>query len=316
MESTISMIKMAFGLSFQEEDSPMIANNFVTVQLDAKEDSEQPFAKEQERLAMTRVLHDYTTAFETSGRTDLEKLFHQLGSIFKPEVESTEDDSLQAAMMAHARMQPKPVHQDKGNYTGPKKKQDTRQSNHESPRMEKLMQVMYDMKAEMGALRRALQLAGICVDAPYNKKNKEQHINGSQKPKFAGIAKKTSWKKKIVSRSLVQGKIPQDHSDSDSEDGPHESSNMAVAVGRKVPINSSALSAALHGMTRSDHVRARAMAEEHADRESGAEDFEARESFNGGGSDDELQEYCPTFDHFSTRDAMAEEVEHDIGGRR
>jgi hypothetical protein len=117
-----------------------------------------------------------------------------LGSKFKPEVEPPEDDSLQAAMMAHARMQPKPVHQDQGNYTGPKKKQDTRQGNHDSPRMEKLMQVMYDMKAEMGALRLALQLAGICLDAPYNKKNKEQHINGSQEPKFAGIAKKASWK--------------------------------------------------------------------------------------------------------------------------
>ncbi len=52
------------------------------------------------------------------------------------------------------------------------------------------------------------------------------------------------------------------------------------------------------------------MAEKHA--ESGAEDFEARESFSGGGSDDELQEYHPTFINFSTRDVMAEEVEHDI----
>ncbi len=79
--------------------------------------------------------------------------------------------------MAQTRMQPKPAHQDQGNYTGPKKKQDTRQGNHESHRMEKHMQVMYGMKAEMGALRQALQLACICVDAPYNKKNKEQHTN-------------------------------------------------------------------------------------------------------------------------------------------
>jgi hypothetical protein len=50
-----------------------------------------------------------------------EKLFNQLGSIFKPEVESPEEYSLQAAMMAQARIQPKPVHEDKGNYTGPKK---------------------------------------------------------------------------------------------------------------------------------------------------------------------------------------------------
>jgi hypothetical protein len=135
------MIEMAFGLSFQAEYS-MIANNFVTAQLDAEEYSEQPFANEQERLAMTRVLHDYKTAYETNGRiaSDLEKQFNQLGSIFKPEVESPEEDSLQAAMMAQARIQPKPVHQDKGNYRGPKKKQDTKQGTHRSPRMETLRQ--------------------------------------------------------------------------------------------------------------------------------------------------------------------------------
>ncbi len=49
IESTISMIEMAFGLFFQAEDS-MIANNFVTLQLNAEEDSEQPFANEEERL--------------------------------------------------------------------------------------------------------------------------------------------------------------------------------------------------------------------------------------------------------------------------
>ena len=58
------------------------------------------------------------------------------------------------------------ANEDKGNYTGPKKKQDTRQGTPESPRLEKLMKVMYNMKAEMGALRRALHQAGICVDAP------------------------------------------------------------------------------------------------------------------------------------------------------
>ncbi len=78
---------MAFGLSFQEEDS-MIANNFVIVQVDADDDSEQLLANlnEQERLAMTRVLHDYKTAYETNGSIDLERLFNHLGSVFKQEV--------------------------------------------------------------------------------------------------------------------------------------------------------------------------------------------------------------------------------------
>jgi hypothetical protein len=82
----------------------MIANNFVIVQLDAKKDSEQQFANEQERLVMTRVLHDYKTAYETNCSIYLEALFNQLGSIFKPEVESPDDDSFQAAMMAQARI--------------------------------------------------------------------------------------------------------------------------------------------------------------------------------------------------------------------
>ncbi len=99
------------------------------------------------------------------------------------------------------------------------------------------MQVIYDVKAEMVALLRALQQAGICVDSPHQKKNKEQHINGSQKPKFAGIAKKTNRSKNNSSRSLVPDKIPQALSDSDSEDEPHARSNMAVAMKRKVPIN-------------------------------------------------------------------------------
>ncbi len=49
----------------------MIANNFVTAQLDSEEDSEQPFSNEQERLALTRVLHDYKTVYETNGSIDI-----------------------------------------------------------------------------------------------------------------------------------------------------------------------------------------------------------------------------------------------------
>jgi hypothetical protein len=56
--------------------------------------------------------------------------------------------------------------------------------------MEKLMQVMYDMKAEMVALRLALQQAGICVKAPYQKKNKEQHVHGSQEQSLLGSPRK------------------------------------------------------------------------------------------------------------------------------
>jgi hypothetical protein len=64
----------------------------------------------------------------------------------------------------------------------------------------------------------------------------------------------------------------------------HESSNMAVAVRRTSFTNPRVQSAALHGKTRPDHVHARAIAEERIDRESGADEIVARESFNEKGS--------------------------------
>jgi hypothetical protein len=91
----------------------MTANNFVTLQLDAEEESGQPFASEEDRLAMARVLHDYKTAYEseyeTTGSIDLETLYNQLGTVFKPESEAPADDLLQAAMMAQVRIPQRPV---------------------------------------------------------------------------------------------------------------------------------------------------------------------------------------------------------------
>ncbi len=109
IKSTISMIEMAFGLSCQADDS-MTINNCNIAQLDAEDDSEHSFANEQERLAMTltRVLYDYKAAYapETSGRVDLEKLFNQLGTVFKPV------HCGRIATMAQARIPPRPVKQD------------------------------------------------------------------------------------------------------------------------------------------------------------------------------------------------------------
>ncbi len=76
------------------------------------------------------------------------------------------------------------------------------------------------MKAEMGALLRALQQAGICIDAPYQKKTKKQHINGNQKSKLVGIAKKVHRSKNIAVRSLNPDKVSTHLSDSDSKDDP------------------------------------------------------------------------------------------------
>jgi hypothetical protein len=68
----------------------------------------------------------------------------------------------------------------------------------------------------------------------------------------------------------------------------HESSNMAVAVRCTLFTNPRAQSAALHGKTRPNHVHARAMAKERVDRESGADEIVARESFNDEGSVEDI----------------------------
>ena len=73
----------------------------------------------------------------------------------------------------------------------------------------------------------------------------------------------------------------------------HESSNMAVAVRRTQFTNPRAQSAALHGKTQPDHVHVRAMAEERIDREWGAEEIIALESFNEEGSVEDIFGNCP-----------------------
>jgi hypothetical protein len=89
----------------------------------------------------------------------------------------------------------------------------------------------------------------------------------------------------------------------------HESSNMAVAVRHTTFTNPRAQSAALHGKTRPDHVHARAMAEERVDRESGAEEIVARESFNEEGSVEVIFGNCPPYEPPSAGDAKDEAEE-------
>jgi hypothetical protein len=72
------------------------------------------------------------------------------------------------------------------------------------------------MKTEKGALRRALQQAGICIEPAPNQRNKEQPINGNQKCKIAEIAKKTNRSKKFPSRSRVLVEVLITCPDSDS----------------------------------------------------------------------------------------------------
>ena len=89
----------------------------------------------------------------------------------------------------------------------------------------------------------------------------------------------------------------------------HESSNMAVAVRRTPFTNPHPQSAALHGKMRPDHVHARAMAEERVDRESGADEIVARESFNEAGSVKDIFGNCPPYEPPSAGDAKDEAEE-------
>ena len=85
----------------------------------------------------------------------------------------------------------------------PKKNQDTRSPRQSSTDFSKLMQVVFDMKAEMGCMRRAMTNAGISFEKyPSGSKQREQSANGKQKNKFAGTVK-TNKANRIAQRSLA-----------------------------------------------------------------------------------------------------------------
>ena len=117
---------------------------------------------------------------------DLGLLLNQIGDIFKPDEEATEnDESLQAALSAQVR---------RSNYVNrgmaahdrnvPKKNQDTRSPKPSPTDLSKLVQVVFDMKAEMGCMRRAMTNAGISFEkspsqlGPSGPKPREQSANG------------------------------------------------------------------------------------------------------------------------------------------
>jgi hypothetical protein len=95
----------------------------------------------------------------------------------------------------------------------------------------------------------------------------------------------------------------------------HESSNMAVAVQRTPFNNPRAQSAALYGKTRSNHVHARAMAQERVDRESGAEEIVAQESYSEKGSVQDILGNCRPYEPPSVGDAKDEVEEPQISHR-
>ena len=93
------MVEMAYGLQYKYDDHTT-AINFIDAQLE-KIKSQAVFAREQDRLEMIRILHTARVEAGDGKDLDLELLLNQIGGIFKPDEEATEnDESLQAALSA------------------------------------------------------------------------------------------------------------------------------------------------------------------------------------------------------------------------
>ena len=105
---------------------------------------------------MIRVLHAARVEAGNGKDLDMEILLNQVGGIFKPEEEAAGDEeSLQAALSAQIR---RPTYENRGmaaqDRKGPKKNPDTRSPKQPAPDLAKLIQAVFNMKAEMGAFAR------------------------------------------------------------------------------------------------------------------------------------------------------------------
>ena len=89
---------------------------------------------------------------------DMEILLNQVGGIFKAEEETANnEDSLQAALSANVQRQ---NYANRGraaqDQRGPKKSPDQRPPKYPASEIARLVQAVFDMKSEMGIIRRAL----------------------------------------------------------------------------------------------------------------------------------------------------------------
>ncbi len=112
---------------------------------------------------------------------------------------------MQAALSAHVR---KPNYENRGaaaqDRTVPKKDCEPRKQKPGPHDIDKLTQLVLDMKAEMGSVCKAMIISGISFNrSPNEQKPKESSAKGKQKSNFAGTAKKKNRKDKVAQRSLV-----------------------------------------------------------------------------------------------------------------
>jgi hypothetical protein len=95
---------------------------------------------------------------------------------------------------------------------------------------DKLYQLILDMKAEMGTMRKAMIDAGIsCDKVPNEQKTKDVLSMGKQKNNFAGTAKMRNRKDRVAQRPLVAVKEKDSVSDS-NEDPQPEFGGVATVV--------------------------------------------------------------------------------------
>ena len=242
------MVEMAYGLPYKEDDHPT-AIQFIDAQLE-KNNLQAVFGREQDRLEMIRVLHAARVEAGNGKDLDTEILLNQVGGFFKPEEEEAGDEeSLQTALSAQVR---RPTYENRGmaaqDRKGPKKNPDNRSPKRSSSDISKLIQAVFDMKAEMGCMRKALSNAGIILKRSSNvQKPREKNVNGKQENKFAGTAKKNK-SNKIAQRSLV----PVDKtelSDSDDETQP-EYGAMTIVVKPRKHVSPRLMNSMLVGITR------------------------------------------------------------------
>ena len=107
---------------------------------------------------MIRVLHAARVDSDNGKTLDMEIILNLVGGIFKPEDESAGDEaSLQAALSAQVR---RTNYEHRGMATQErkpiKKNSDQRSPKQSGSDLSKLMQVVFDMKAEMGCMRKAM----------------------------------------------------------------------------------------------------------------------------------------------------------------
>ena len=252
IELLISMVEMAYGLPYKDEDHTT-AIQFIDAQLE-RINSQTVFAHEHERLEMIRILHAARVEAGNGKDLDIEILLNQVGGIFKPEEETPDnEDSLQAALSANVQRQSfanrGAAVQDR---RGPKKNPDEKPPKHPASEIARLVQAVFDMKSEMGCMRRALMNAGISIEkSPIVQKQKEHFINGKKKS-FAGTAKKNKFAK-VNQRSLVPVRNRDAVSDSDDDDDQPDHGQyvgMARVMKPRKHVSPRLVNAMMVGMTR------------------------------------------------------------------